>query len=86
MKALMEGRDSRRVPGLSDWVLALPLDFLGDSAFASMLKPPHLPTVPHCSISDEDTHNFGTLLGQRWIPGRPSTRPIFRPPPRGYRC
>jgi proteasome activator subunit 4 len=34
MKALLEGRDPRRVPGLSDWVLALPLDFLGDSAFA----------------------------------------------------
>lgn len=32
--ALLEGRDPRRVPGLSDWVLALPLDFLGDSAFA----------------------------------------------------
>ncbi|KAH9081608.1 hypothetical protein EDB83DRAFT_2512470 [Lactarius deliciosus] len=32
--ALLEGRDPRRVPGLSDWILALPLDFLGDSAFA----------------------------------------------------
>ncbi|KAF8274047.1 hypothetical protein EI94DRAFT_1714621 [Lactarius quietus] len=32
--AFLEGRDPRRVPGLSDWVLALPLDFLGDSAFA----------------------------------------------------
>jgi hypothetical protein len=86
MKALLEDRDPRRVPGLSDWVLALPLDFLGDSAFASTLKPPQPPTVPHGFISDEDAHNFGMLLGQRRIPRPPSTRPIFRPPPRGYRC
>ena len=86
MKALLEGRDPRRAPGLLDWVLALPLDFLGDSAFASMLKPPQLPTVPHRSISDKDAHTLGMLLGQRWIPGCPPTRPIFRPPPRGRRC
>lgn len=85
MKALLENRDPRRVPGLSDWVLALPLDFLGDSAFASRLKPPQLPTVPHGSISDENAYIFGMLPGQRWIPGRPSARPIFHPSSRGYR-
>jgi proteasome activator subunit 4 len=37
ISALLEGRDPRRAPGLSDWILALPLDFLGDSAF-SMTK------------------------------------------------
>jgi hypothetical protein len=36
MKILLEGRDPRRVPALSDWILSLPLDFYGDSAFASM--------------------------------------------------
>ena len=41
-KALLEGRDPRRVPALSDWVLSLPLDFYGDSAFASMYEPHHL--------------------------------------------
>ena len=86
LKALLEGRDPRRAPGLSDWILALPLDFLGESAFASMLKPPRLPTIPYGSISDKGTHNPGMLLGQRWTPGRPSTRPIFLPPPRGHRC
>jgi proteasome activator subunit 4 len=35
-QALLEGRDPRRVPALSDWILSLPLDFYGDSAFASM--------------------------------------------------
>jgi proteasome activator subunit 4 len=34
-KALLEGRDPRRVPALSDWILSLPLDFYSDSAFAS---------------------------------------------------
>ena len=86
MKALLEGRDPRRAPGLSDWVLALPLDFLGDSAFASMLKPPQPSVIPHGSISDKGAHNPGMLPGQRWIPGRSATRPIFRPPPRRYRC
>ena len=42
-KALLEGRDPRRVPALSDWILSLPLDFYGDSAFASMYKPHYLP-------------------------------------------
>src|SRR6266849_9121535 len=42
-KALLEGRDPRRVPALSDWILSLPLDFYGDSAFASMYEPHHLP-------------------------------------------
>ncbi|KAI0275116.1 hypothetical protein BC834DRAFT_851157 [Gloeopeniophorella convolvens] len=35
--ALLEGRDPRRVPHLSKWVLALPLDLHSDSAFA-MIK------------------------------------------------
>jgi len=35
--ALLEGRDPRRVPALSDWILSLPLDFHTDSAFA-MIK------------------------------------------------
>ena len=34
-KALSEGRDPRRVPALSDWILSLSLDFYSDSAFAS---------------------------------------------------
>jgi proteasome activator subunit 4 len=42
-KALLEGRDPRRVPALSDWILSLPVDFYGDSAFASMYEPHHLP-------------------------------------------
>ncbi|KAI0296143.1 hypothetical protein BC826DRAFT_1005479 [Russula brevipes] len=37
INALLEGRDPRRVPALSDWVLSLPLDFHSDSAFA-MIK------------------------------------------------
>ena len=41
-KALLEGRDPRRVPALSDWILSLPLDFYGDSAFPSMYEPHHL--------------------------------------------
>jgi proteasome activator subunit 4 len=39
----MDGRDPRRVPALSDWILSLPLDFYSDSAFASMCEPRHLP-------------------------------------------
>lgn len=42
-QALLEGRDPRRIPALSDWILSLPLDFYGDSAFASMYRPHHLP-------------------------------------------
>ena len=42
-KALLEGRDLRRVPALSNWILSLPLDFYGDSAFASVYEPNHLP-------------------------------------------
>lgn len=42
-KAILEGRDPRRVPALSDWILSLPLDFYSDSAFASMYEPHHLP-------------------------------------------
>ena len=38
-KALLEGRDPRRVPALSDWILSLPVDFYSDSAFASMYEP-----------------------------------------------
>ena len=34
-QALSEGRDPRRVPALSDWILSLSLDFYSDSAFAS---------------------------------------------------
>jgi proteasome activator subunit 4 len=34
--ALLEGRDPRRVPALSDWILSLPVDFYGDSAFATI--------------------------------------------------
>ncbi|KAI9462941.1 hypothetical protein F5148DRAFT_1212253 [Russula earlei] len=37
INALLEGRDPRRVPALSEWILSLPLDFHGDSAFA-MIK------------------------------------------------
>ncbi|KAH9964279.1 hypothetical protein BC827DRAFT_1190239 [Russula dissimulans] len=37
INAFLEGRDPRRVPALSEWVLSLPLDFHGDSAFA-MIK------------------------------------------------
>jgi proteasome activator subunit 4 len=42
-KALLEGRDPRRVPALSDWILSRSLDFYSDSAFASMYEPHHLP-------------------------------------------
>lgn len=47
-KALLEGRDPRRVPALSDWILSLPLDFYGDSAFASMYNHTNeCPMVSH---------------------------------------
>jgi len=39
----LEGRDPRRITALSDWILSLPLDFYGDSAFASMYESHHLP-------------------------------------------
>jgi proteasome activator subunit 4 len=41
-KALLEGRDPRRIPALSDWILSIPLDFYSDSAFASMYEPHYL--------------------------------------------
>lgn len=68
-KALLEGRDPRRVPALSDWILSLPLDFYSDSAFESVYEPHHLLYGNSPAVSDKNAHNFGMLLGLCRIPG-----------------
>jgi hypothetical protein len=47
-------RDPRRSQPLVDWILALPLEFNGDSAFASKLNEVRLVELTEMNISEQE--------------------------------